>query len=351
MVEAQYTSRTDGSTHAAPLPDYAFSAAAEGALFTHCWGRRPGEVLRACVEPAFIAGSDEVIAFAIVDESERVIGAIARNSGGVTGAINDGWEKILERGQRDVKEQATYVLRRGVPAPLVPMPAGIRLVETASDWPYAFVVPEHRDLNLAAAVPFGETGGGLVERIFDAVTFQEMTTYFLSNLEEERMGALHGKLWVTSGSKDALVPYVLYEDFITFDGQSSAASVHVNAEAQAASATHRLPLAALIHSHPYQKPEDDKAAEEPEEAEARGPVCASPTDLTQLRRALCHVHQASFVASLPRQPGKPLVLVPYGYNAQGEIQSEPGFWVADATGRFRERPCQSCGPEKKEVPA
>jgi hypothetical protein len=353
MADIRFRSKADGRSFAAPLPTYGFTAAVEEALLSRSVGYPPGTTLTARVEPAFADGIEEIVAFAIVAESdeahEGVLGMIPTSASAVTGAICDAWERVLLREGRDVQETADYVLTRSAPAPPA-APAGIRIVGAPREENrFTFRVPPIRRLDFEAAVSVGETGQGLVERVFEAHVFQELKTFFAAERDRERMGALHGELWLSPGEDHQLTPYVLYEQFVPLEGRGDAASIHISAHAQAASVGQTLGLAALIHSHPYLTTPDQKAAAQEASESQWGLVSASGTDLMQLRRALPHVHQATIIAALPREVGKPLCLVPYGYGPGGRVEAEYGFWLADVTGQYTVPRGRTGAAVKKEV--
>jgi hypothetical protein len=87
-------------------------------------------------------------------------------------------------------------------------------------------------------------------------------------------------------------------------------------------------VAALIHSHPAGRAEDQNQAEQDAD-NAHGLTQMSATDLYEFRSGLPHVHQASFIVALPQEPEENVVLVPYGYRQLGYVSAESGFWVID----------------------
>lgn len=337
-IQFQFTSNLDGTCHVAPIPRDAFTACVERALLRAAPGHGEGETLCARVEPAFLDGGDDAIAFAVVTEEGEVIGTIPRDAFTLAGAASDAWERHLVRAGRDLSETATYVLRRADATAPARAASGVRVMQASSDrLEYSLTVPAVHPLDLARAVTVGTTGAGVVERVFDAEAFAALRRCFLGDPGRERMAALHGRLWFTPNDKGDLVAYVLYEDFIPLEGEATISSVHIEAAAQGASAGHELPLAALIHSHPFMQRRLEEGGAPgggtDEEDLESGAVSLSSVDLVQFRRALPHVHQATIVAGLPAQRDGLLRLAVYGYGAAGAVQAEPGFWIAAAACR------------------
>lgn len=339
-VELHFTSDQDGSCCTAPIPRDAFTAPVERALLQTAGRHGEGETLRARVEPAFLDGGDEVIAFAVVGDDGAVIGTIPRTAYTLAGAAADAWERHLARTGREPTETATYVMRRAESVAAARAAPGVRVMRVPSgSLEYAFTVPTVRPLDLRRAVAVGTTGAGVVERVFDAGVFDELRHRLLGDLEREQMATLHGRLWFTPNDKGDLVAYVLYEDFVPLEGDATVCSVHIEATAQGASAGHDLPVAALIHSHPLMRGRGEEDAREGgadnEEGAGWGSTALSAVDMVQFRRALPHCHQATIVAALPGDPDGIIRLAPYGYGAGGAIQAESGFWLAVTGGRRR----------------
>jgi hypothetical protein len=260
-----------------------------------------------------------------------VIGTISRNAYAISGAVADTWERLVVREGRDANETASYVLRRRNGSAGTDAPAGIRVVGAdPNQWLYDLTVPRVRELDFSKAVTIGEAGGTVVERVFDIKAFTELRDYVMGDLDNERMAALHGELWLTPDSEGKLVPYVLYEGFVPLQGESTATSVRIEAGDQSATAGHQLSLAGLVHSHPHKAKETEAQGRAQEvEDDGWGPCGVSPTDVVVFRRALRHVWQSTWVAALPKDPAEPIRLLPYGYGNGGRVVAESGFWVVD----------------------
>jgi len=324
MVQIRYTSQIDGRTFTAPMPARAFTPVVEWYLLSVAIEQRATEELHARVLPAFVQGHDEVIAFGVTD-GERILGSISRDAPIVSGTCTDEWRRIVAREQREPDDTAVYVLVAASDASAAPAD-GVRLLQCdAAEWSFSFAPPPIRDLDFAGAVKVGEPGGGPVHRVFSATAFAETIAYFREDLERERMAVLEGDLYLTAIPDGGLVPYVLYESLTPLTGQATSSSVHVEAGDQEATAG--AETAAIIHSHPALRPDEDEEEPPVSDGPIWGTLTMSPTDLFELRRSLPHVHQASLIVALPDRPGERVRIATYGYSIRGGVSLEKGFFI------------------------
>lgn len=325
MVEMRFTGRTDGRRFTGFFPPYATTPMVESLLLSHAVRTAATGEVSARVEPATVAGRDEVIALAVYadDLPDSSLGVIHRDCELMTGAINDVWGEVVQMHGRPEDDVADYELvRSSGDADDLETP-GIRVLgERPSPWRHTMAAPPARPITLAEGVVIGKPRGRIA-RIFAASVLRRLLDFLTADLEHERMAVLHGELALTP-TDSGMLPYVLYDGVSPLDGAATSYSVHISAEDQGGASAR--PVAAVCHSHPA-----PAAGEGDEPGETRwGSATPSTVDLAQLRRGLPHVHQASFIASLPSEPGEPVPLTPYGYAARfGQIASDGGFWIID----------------------
>ncbi len=324
MVEMKFTSRADGSRFTGFFPPQSMTPLVEYLLLAHALHTGATGELQARVEPATVGDSDEVVAFAVYVEGrpDSSLGVIPRDCDLITGVVNDVWGEVVVAHRRRDDDVADYRLvcnnaeRQEGEAP------GIRVIgDRPSPWRHVMVVPPVRPIDLAEGVVVGNPTG-LIARVFAASVLQGLLDFLTDDLENERMALLHGELAITP-TRAGLLPYVLYDGVSPLDGAATSHSIYVGADAQGGAGAR--PVAAIAHSHPAVIA---SGADTGEDEPRWGAATPSAVDLAQLRRGLPHVHQASFIASLPDRSDEPVPLTPYGYGARfGRIASDRGFWV------------------------
>ncbi len=328
MVEIVFTSKKTGAEFVGYLPPYATRPLAEHLLVRTAIRTGAEGDLGASIRPAFTDGCDEVVAFGLFADTDdgHVSGLIDPTCGLIAGAVNDVWAEVINHHGLEPDDTAIYELRRGADEQ-TPDEAGdgIRLIgDRPSPWRHHLTAPPVTDIPLEQARTTGSPSGWPC-RVFQDSVLREAVAFFKSDLHNEQMGVLHGQL-ALARREQGLLPYVLYEAFTPLSGSGTTCSIEVGAQCQQSETA--LPVAALIHSHPAGKLEDEDQVEQDADG-THGLTQMSATDLYELRSGLSHVHQASFIVALPRDPEENVVLVPYGYRQVGYVSAESGFWVID----------------------
>lgn len=331
MIEIVFTSNKDGESFTGFLPPYATKPQAERVLVRRALSAQTEDELVANVRPAFAADCDEVVALGVFADLDggSVSGLIDPACGLISAAVSDVWAEVCQHYGRDPDDTAHYVLHASPHNDEgAGRDTGVRVMgDRPSPWRHRLTVPPVRQFPLEEATPIGSPHGW-PWRIFRSSVLADAVSYLVDDLENERMGVLHGRLAFAEQS-EGLLPYVLYEAFSPLAGASTAASVEIAADAQASRVT--LPVAALIHSHPSIGAEeaDEVTCPNGNGGRLQGATGISPIDLYELRTGLPHLHQASFIVGLPADPAENAVVTPYGYNSFGSVSAEAGFWTID----------------------